>query len=371
MMPGVQFQEFFEALTEAFDDLDTLDLMLRVRLNIRRQNIVASGPLDTVVFKLLQKAEAQGWETDLIQVAFRQVPRNRKLATIYQKYGLASDANVKVAGVAAVPAIKATDEGFERRVKELTMVDMGVWREKLSQVEARVGRVEIDGRAMGTGFLVGPDALLTNYHVLEKVLAGETDPSLVAVRFDYKVMTDGSRAEGMRVGLHLTDWKLDDSKYTAAEKAGQPDSQAPTADELDYAFVRLERPFGKEPVDPKAGTGGPTRGWVRLPEAAPTFRAKMPLLIAQHPDGSPLKLALDTEAVIGENANRTRVRYTTNTEPGSSGSPCFDLNWGLLALHHYGDPAFGHAKYNQGVPINMIRDRLKRFGKDSVLGGQM
>src|SRR5260370_11473736 len=153
MMPGVQFQEFFEALTEAFDDLDTLDLMLRVRLNIRRQNIVASGPLDTVVFKLLQKAEAQGWETDLIQVAFRQVPRNRKLATIYQKYGLASDANVQVAGVAAVPAIKATDEGFERRVKELTMVDLGVWREKLSQVEARVGRVEIDGRAMGTGFL--------------------------------------------------------------------------------------------------------------------------------------------------------------------------------------------------------------------------
>ena len=42
---------------------------------------------------------------------------------------------------------------------------------------------------------------------------------------------------------------------------------------------------------------------------------------AQHPEGTPLKLALDTEAVISLNANNTRVLYSTNTEPGSSGSP--------------------------------------------------
>ena len=33
----------------------------------------------------------------------------------------------------------------------------------------------------------------------------------------------------------------------------------------------------------------------------------------------PLKLAVDTESVIGEAANGLRVRYRTNTEPGSSG----------------------------------------------------
>ncbi len=369
MMPGVQFQEVCEALAEAFDDLDALDQMLRFRLSIKRQNIVASGPLDTVAFKLLQKAEAQGWEIDLIQAAFRQVPRNRKLATVYQKYGLAPDANVQVAGATAVLAIKATDEGFEGRVKDLAMVDLGVWREKLSQIEGRVGRVEMNGRAWGTGFLVGPDTLLTNYHVLEKVLTGEAASSAVAVQFDYKVLADGSRWDGTRVGLHPKDWNLDASKYTAAEKARKPDSQAPTEDELDYALVRLERQIGKESVDPKAGRGVAVRGWVSVPRTDPIFRAKMPLLIAQHPDGSPLKLALDTEAVIGENANHTRVRYATNTEPGSSGSPCFDLSWGLVALHHYGDPAFGHAKYNQGIPINLIRERLKRLGKDEALGG--
>jgi hypothetical protein len=368
MMPGVQFQEICEALADAFDDLVVLDQMLRFRLSIKRNNIVADGPIETVVFRLLLRAEAQGWETDLIQAAFRQVPRNRKLAAVYQKYGLAPDASVQTAGAIAVPSIRATDNGFEAKVTALALVDLGVWREKLSQVETRVGRVEVNNRAMGTGFLVGPDALLTNFHVLEKVLTGGTPPAAVAVRFDYKLLADGSRSEGVQVGLHPTDWKLDDSEYSAAEKAGQPDAQPPTADELDYALVRLERAVGKAPVDAKATSGAPARGWIVVPDQATTFQPKMPLLIAQHPDGSPLKLALDTEGVIGQNANQTRVRYATNTEPGSSGSPCFDLTWGLVALHHYGDPAFGHPRYNQGVPINLIRDRLKRLGKDGALG---
>jgi V8-like Glu-specific endopeptidase len=92
-------------------------------------------------------------------------------------------------------------------------------------------------------------------------------------------------------------------------------------------------------------------------------------MIAQHPDGKPLKLAIDTESVIGVNTNRTRVRYATNTEAGSSGSPVFDLDWNLVALHHLGDPAYDHpATYNQGVPIDKIRDRLARTGKAAALG---
>jgi V8-like Glu-specific endopeptidase len=96
----------------------------------------------------------------------------------------------------------------------------------------------------------------------------------------------------------------------------------------------------------------------------------MPLMIAQHPDGKPLKLAVDTESVIGVNANQTRVRYATNTEPGSSGSPVFDFDWNLVALHHLGDPAYNHPPaYNQGIPINNIRARLAATDKLDALGG--
>jgi hypothetical protein len=290
------------------------------------------------------------------------------MVAVYQKYGLTPDAGVQVAGALAVADVKATDPGFESRVTALALMDMGLWREKLSRVESRVGRVEVNGRALGTGFLVGPDTLLTNYHVLERVLAGTVAPTAVAVRFDYKVLADGTRSEGTLVKLHPTEWRQDESPYSPAEKAGQPDGTPPTADELDYTFVRLERPVGREPVDPRAAPGAPARGWLFVPVAAPAFPPKMPLLIAQHPDGSPLKLALDTQAVLGTNANQTRVRYATNTEPGSSGSPCFDLDWGLVALHHYGDPAYNHPKFNQGVPAHLIRARLNRQGKDGLLG---
>ena len=76
----------------------------------------------------------------------------------------------------------------------------------------------------------------------------------------------------------------------------------------------------------------------------------MPIMIVQHPKAEPLALAVDTLGVQSLNANKTRVRYNTNTESGSSGSPCFNINWGLVALHHYGDPLYDQARYNQGIP---------------------
>src|SRR5262249_48368662 len=73
--------------------------------------------------------------------------------------------------------------------------------------------------------------------------------------------------------------------------------------------------------------------------------------------------------------NRTRVRYTTNTEMGSSGSPCFDAEWGLLALHHSGDTNYKRsAEWNEGVPIDAIvrqvNARLRQRGQPLPWGKQ-
>ena len=81
-----------------------------------------------------------------------------------------------------------------------------------------------------------------------------------------------------------------------------------------------------------------------------------------------MKLALDTQAVIGANANGTRVRYRTNTDPGSSGSPCFTMDWDLVALHHYGDPKWLNPLFNQGVPIELIRRHIEANGLGNMLG---
>jgi hypothetical protein len=59
------------------------------------------------------------------------------------------------------------------------------------------------------------------------------------------------------------------------------------------------------------------------------------------------------------NGNGTRLRYDTNTEGGSSGSPCLDAKLNLVALHHGGDPDTGRlAQYNQGIPIDRIVSHL-------------
>ena len=369
MMRGVQFEEIWKALYTGYSRR-SLEQMLRFRLNKNLDDIVGGGPMQDMVFDLLSQSEREGWTTDLIREGYLYNPRNADLLRIYEKYGLAPGVSAQQAG-SAVREVRSIGEGLERTIKaRLAAFDFAVWREKMALVEARVCRIEIGGNAAGTGFLVGPDAVLTNYHVLKPILDGTTPAAQVACRFDYKVLADGSRVEGVVVGLHATEWKLDFSPNSPAEDTRNPDNPPPTAEQLDYSLVRLARRMGDESVTPKGGAAAPRRGWLAIPDVAPVFPPKMPLMIAQHPDGKPLQLAVDTESVIGVNANQTRVRYATNTEAGSSGSPVFDLDWNLVALHHFGDPACNHpVAYNQGVPIDKIRARLAQRGKASALGG--
>jgi hypothetical protein len=146
----------------------------------------------------------------------------------------------------------------------------------------------------------------------------------------------------------------------------------PNADELDYVLMRVRGAPGREPVGgPTLDLQAPKRGWLSLPAVPHTFSPNSPLFIAQHPNGRPLELALDTDSIIEVNANGTRVRYKTNTEPGSSGSPCFNVDWDWVALHHSGDPNSGpfyKPQYNAGIPVTAIRALLQQRGKSGLLG---
>jgi hypothetical protein len=232
-------------------------------------------------------------------------------------------------------------------------------------LEGQVCRITIGGNSAGTGFLVGPQAVLTAGHVLRRVVEGAIRPDKVRFQFDYKVLRDGTRMDTPSVGL-ADDWKLDYSPPTAAEDDGQPDRETPTIEQLDYALVRLAAPIGEKAADPHPGPDAAPRRWIRIPAIPPKFSSPMPVMILQHPDGQPLHWAMDTHGIDEEsglwlNANKTRVRYATNTEPGASGSPCFDFDWNLLALHQYGDGGYGGGgEFNQGTPITAIRDRLGR-----------
>jgi V8-like Glu-specific endopeptidase len=114
------------------------------------------------------------------------------------------------------------------------MADLEPWVDGLLQNAHRVCRVEIDtnaGPVFGTAFLVGPAAIITNYHVFEPVIRGEqgqaTDRGIRAsagnarFRFDYRRLPDGSVTEGKTYGVHgasASDWLLDASPVSGADR---------------------------------------------------------------------------------------------------------------------------------------------------------
>lgn len=368
-MPGVTVKDIREAILNAFDEA-SLRQVLRMEMNLKLDVEIAPGALSNRVFELIEWSEMQGREVELITTLARGRPRNAKMQAIYAKYGLAIPVDVQVEGRAIATAPRnAAESGLERILTDhLDFLDFGIWREKMTAVEGQVCRIVIDGDERGTGFLIGPDLVLTNYHVMEPVLDDEKLAKRTQCEFDYKKLVDGSNLRTV-AKLASNDWRVSESRYSQAEADGEPDRVAAADDELDYVVMRLSERIGEKPVARNYDPEDPPdpRGWIELPATETELPVRMGLMIAQHPEGRPLKLAIDTHAIDKEAGlwlmpGGTRVRYATNTEPGSSGSPCFDMQWNLVALHHYGDSLYEHPRFNQGVPIWAIGKRLTEAG---------
>ena len=354
---GNQYDRLSKALRAAFPGLPALTMMVRFKLDRNLAEITLGASLNEVVFELIQAGEAEGWTAELVAGAREANPGNPQLLEFAQEIGLS----------AATPALERTIS------QHSPFFDPVKFRTRLGEIEGQVCRVEVEmdeGTIYGTGFLVGPGAVMTNYHVLEPVLQGQAQPSLVTCRFDYKRMANEIVNAGTTFSL-AADWLIDASPVSPADRTPESSGALPAPDELDYAIVRLEGTPGHDPVGAKAAPNSPPRGWIAVSEKPHAFAAQTPLMVLQHPDAAPLKLALEMNGVIALNANRTRVRYTVNTEGGSSGSPCFSTDWELVALHHAGDPNFdrGHKPgYNQGIPLSAILALLESRGKKAALG---
>jgi V8-like Glu-specific endopeptidase len=345
-LTGRQYQQLTEALVDAFPEPQKLAQMVRFRLEKNLNAIAMGDDLTKIVFKLIGTAEAEAWVDQLIAAARESNPGNPRLFVFAQELHLATPTPSGLSGLALEKIIKKTNK----------FLDVNTWRERLGEIEAQVCRIEIiinNGREFGTGFLVAPNAVITNYHVMEAVIKGQAAPKDVILRFDYKQLGDRTIInQGTEYRL-AEDWLIDKSPYVT-------ENRLPTPDELDYALLLVDGVPGEERIGKNPEPGSPARGWIKLPTEPYEFLPNTPLLILQHPKAEPLKLAFDTDAIIGVNQNSTTVTYRTNTEPGSSGSPCFDIEWKLVALHHSGDPDWRNPTYNAGTPLSAIRSRLEK-----------
>ena len=359
----VQVGELRIALLDAFPKLAGFDDMLLVFAGQVRDQIALGEDLKTIVRLVIQAAEADSWTARLLAAAREASPHNVALLGFSQQFGLAPAA-----------------EALQRKIRASgSLLDLVPFQKGLGEVEGRVCRVEIatgNPPDYGTGFLLGPDVLMTNFHVMQSVIEGSVPPDKVVLRFDYKRLADGAEVNpGTEYKLAPApgEWLLHASRYSPNDLLALPLQDA-QPDELDFVLLRLEGSPGNDPI------GGPDkqplqpqpRGWVEMPAMFPTLTKESTVIIVQHPLGEPLKLAFETQAVLGVSPKATRVRYATTTEAGSSGSPCFDTGWNLIALHHAGDPRyakFQRPEFNQGIPMAAIAAELNRTGKIGLIRG--
>ena len=329
-----------KALLAAFPELKDLKLLVKDQLDETLSTIVPTGGDTTnTVFELINWAVRYGRLGELIAGARAENPRNPELLEFLESIGLTATHG------AALEKIVGDNAAF---------LDVARWRVGLEQREHQVGRVERAGEALGTAFLVGPDLVLTNYHVIEDI-----DGSPAAgwgVRFNYKVAPGGATVDSGTLVEFADVWQVDSSPYSPLDLQTllERNDAEPGVDLLDYALIRLATPIAEE--SRRANAPEP-RGFIPLRTTPIAWSSIRALAILQHPLGSPLKLALGLPPALTINAPGSRVRYTTPTEPGSSGSPVFDHDWNLVALHHSGDPRIHQPTYNEAIPIALIAAR--------------
>lgn len=156
-----------------------------------------------------------------------------------------------------------------------------------------VGRVSVQGRGFGTGFLIAPRTVLTCHHVLPDAQTAKES----SLEFDYQRDEDGSFRR-------VTTVKLD------------PMTRFVTDEALDFTIVGLADELMDRSAIPLVDDGDTIVGeWVSL---------------FHHPQGGPLQLGGGTVLAVYDDF----VHYDANTRPGSGGAPLLDRNLRLIGLHH-------------------------------------
>ncbi|MGE3762912.1 MAG: serine protease, partial [Kofleriaceae bacterium] len=310
----------------------------------------------TNVYDLVQWASGQGRLAALVLAARNARPERLDLQELATSVGLGAVPVMDTTGSGTAEAVSAP--ALEKLVSDnIVQLDIATWRTGLLFAEWRVCRIDDGDTGVGTGFLVGPDLILTNFHVVQSLIT----PALGAAtgwtaRFDHKVSPDGATLATGRAVDFAKDWCVDYAPFSTFDTQPDPKGGDPSNDELDFALIRLAVAIGDEAISPGSEQ---QRGWVALADRKLAATKKQMISILQHPSGGPMKLAMGMAEKLTLNASGNRVRHGVPTEPGSSGSPLFDQDWNLIALHHSGDPKDIKPEYNEAIPISLIATRPK------------
>jgi endonuclease G len=167
----------------------------------------------------------------------------------------------------------------------------------------------------GTGFLIAPGLLVTNHHVLQD----EATASCAVAEFNYELDLNWVERQRHFYGVVPTRVFFTDPG-------------------IDITIVAIA---------PVAQDGTPVTefGTLKLiPNSGKALEGEC-VSIIQHPQGEPKQVVMRENRIIQLDAeqfgsNENFIHYTSDTEAGSSGSPVFNDQWDLVAVHHKSLPDF-------------------------------
>jgi len=285
-----------------------------------------------------------------------------------------------------IQVIKEREYG-KRELSELLSIEDSFWGDNetlLAALEDTNFKEKLKEKlkkpiAVGTGFLVGTNYLLTNHHVLDS----EAKVQQFSAEFRYELDYLGN--EGKKVQYELdssffkTDEKLD---YTLVKVKRKTDPER-RRDEL--AFWEAGDNFGWLPMseDPTVIApqlkGEKRRNFLEKVsqeniELNPYMKEKLnrgdlagePAIIIQHPKGRYKEIVLFNNQI--QEIYNNFFQYESDADLGSSGSPVFNLNFQLVGLHQAALVNTENAECigNMGVRVSQIVKSLKEKSKEDT-----
>ncbi|MFN7937760.1 MAG: DNA/RNA non-specific endonuclease [Bryobacteraceae bacterium] len=266
---------------------------------------------------------------------------SRKVARIATLTRVNTATAVRIAAHEDPAALGLTGEALSRAeaIQGKTVDYLGVaWLEAGFLACKAVARILLpNGVPEGTGFLISDRLLITNNHVIPTAKAAET----MFAEFGYEIDLGKRTPAPVR-------FRLDPKAFFETDDR----------DDLDYTVVALGAPL-------TSGTATTPFGRCPLSAAEMKHTVGEPINIVEHPDGDYKQVVVRENRLVHRGG--TVLHYLTDTEPGSSGSPVFNDQWQVVALHHWGGPhrevdAGGQPldrEVNEGIRISAIVGELK------------
>lgn len=214
------------------------------------------------------------------------------------------------------------------------------------------------GNSFGTGLLIRPRLVLTNYHVVEAAILRRENWSAGECLFDTHTPYPWSAKISSCIGS---------SELSPGDKSGVDDEI--DIDKCDYALLRLEE---TDRLDRSNLTYRRCR-FRPLPLDLPEAQDNDEIIVAQHPSRqNPYGLREFQKAQLSRGtlrfiARKARIRHTASTLPGSSGGPCFNKKGEFLGLHQAGDICANiGVDRHQAIPAVVIRNHVVKQNLNEV-----